>query len=796
MRGYFLSKIIIEQRNYILVIAILLLFPFLYGQQKYTISGYIRDIDNGEVLSNVNVYLVENSKGTTSNNYGFYSITVEQGEYTIKAQFVGFQLYEQKVSLNKNIRLDIDMQTMVFQTKEFVISSQHNDDNVKSSSMGTQAVNIETIKKMPAFFGEADILKTIQLMPGVQSSGEGSSGYYVRGGGIDQNLVLLDEAIIYNTGHLFGFFSIFNADAIRSAEMIKSGMPANYGGRLASVLEVNMKEGNMKKYEVDGGIGLIFARISAQGPIVKNKASFLVSARRTYIDALIQPFLKKDSPAKGLKFYFYDLNAKANWRINDKHTIFLSGYYGMDTYGFKSEESALDAQFTWRNASASFRWNYAINNQIFLNTSLLFSDYDFQTSMGFDVYNLQVFSGIRDYAFKSHITYMPDRHILKFGVDYTFHHFRPNTFNAEAGSYLEIPSPSHYFANEVAMFANDEIDLSDCIRLNIGLRGTFFQHIGNYMQYHADEFGRPIDSTFYAKGENVKHYWGIEPRVSLRFLLDKTTSLKVSYMHNYQYLHQVALSSISLPTDVWLPSTYNIKPLIGNQYSIGVYKNFKNNMFETSIELYYKDMKNLTEYREGYSPLTEASNSLDMQYTQGDGYSYGVEFFVNKTIGKFTGWVAYTLSWSRREFPELNGGKEFPSQNDRRHDVSITLSYDILPNLTASAVWVYATGNTMTIPIGFYFVGYNLITQYSDRNAYRVPPYHRMDLSVNWVMKKTERFEHSLNFSVYNVYNRKNPFYITIATQMNAADMEITNQAYQMSLFPILPSISWNFKFK
>ncbi|MBO4738186.1 MAG: TonB-dependent receptor [Bacteroidales bacterium] len=775
---------------------LLLLSSTLMFSQKYTISGYVKDAKSGEAISGVNVYFVDINKGTATNTYGYYSITVEGGEYLFKIQAVGYRSFQENINLNKHIRKDIELTPAVYTKQEVVVSASRSDDNVRAAAMGTQVVNVEAMKKMPSFFGEVDVIKTIQLMPGVQSSGEGSSGFHVRGGGLDQNLVLLDEAIIYNTGHLFGFFSIFNTDAIRSAEMIKSGMSANYGGRLASVLNVNMKEGNMKKYQVEGGIGLIFARLTAQGPIVKDKASFLVSARRTYIDALIQPFLKKDSPLKGLKFYFYDLNAKTNWIINDKHRIFLSGYYGMDTYGFKSSESAMNARFTWRNASASFRWNYNISSKLFLNTSVLFSDYDFGTDMSVDVYSMTIKSGIRDYSLKSDLTYMVNaNNTLKFGMSYIFHHFIPNSYAAEAGSDLDIPNSPNYFAHEVAGYANEEVDLGDFIRLNVGLRASYFAHVGKYVQYTADQFGRVQDSVVYRAGEKVKDYWGLEPRISLRFLIDKSLSIKASYVHNYQYLHQVALSSVSLPTDVWMPSSIAVKPLIGNQYSMGVYKNFKNNMIECSVEAYYKTMKNVTEYREGYSPLTQASNSLDMQFTQGDGYSYGVEFLINKTIGKFTGWIGYTLSWTKYTFPELNGGKEFFAKNDRRHDVSISLSYDILPNLTASVVWVYATGNTMTVPVGFYFMGYNMVVQYSDKNAYRVPPYHRMDIAVNWIMKRTERFEHVLNFSVYNVYNRKNPFFISISTRMEQSNMKISNQAYQMSLFPILPSISYNFKF-
>jgi hypothetical protein len=777
----------------------LFLSYIVVAQRNYTISGYVKDANNGEALTGATVSTKENMKGTTTNTYGFYSLTVPQGEYTLEVTFIGYEKYSESINLNENIRRNIELKPLTYQAEEIVISASRGDANVSSTEMGTIELKIEAIKRTPAFFGEADLMKTIQLLPGIQSAGEGSSGYYVRGGGLDQNLILLDDAVIYNAGHLFGFFSIFNADAIRSVEMIKAGMPANYGGRLASVLNVNMKEGNMKKYEAEGGIGLIFARLNMQGPIVKNKASFLFTARRTYIDALMQPFLKKGSPAKGLKLYFYDLNGKLKWRISDKHHLFLSGYHGKDAYGFKSTGGSMFSDFSWQNTSASLRWNYNINSKLFLNTSCMFSDYQFTTFIELDSsYRMEIFSQIRDYTAKMELTYLPIAgNVLKVGGVYTFHQVRPNTYGAKATIDLEIPETPLYNTHEAAFYANDEIDLGKLVRLNIGVRGSYFQHAGTFVSPISDSLtGRVIDSIVYKKGEKVKDFWSIEPRVSIRYAITKTLSVKASYMHNYQYLHQVAMSSISMPTDTWIASTKDIKPQVGNQYSVGIYKNLVKNMYETSIEIYYKDMKNQTEYREGYSPLNDAIQYTQKQYTQGNGYSYGAEFFVNKTYGKLTGWIGYTLSWTKRKFPEINAGREFPAKHDRRHDVSIMLSYDILPQLSTSIVWVYATGNTMTIPVGFYFVGWNMVTEYSDKNAFRVPPYHRMDLSVNWTIKKTERFEHTLNFSVYNVYNRRNPFFISIGSRINQEKMEITSTAYQMSLFPIIPSISWNFKFR
>lgn len=790
-----------QKHFFVLFVSFLFLMSSTLAQKKYTISGYVHDAANGEAMTGSTVYAKENYKGTTANTYGFYSLTLDAGTYTLQVSFIGYETFSKKIELKSNINLNIELELASIQTKDVIITSMRKNENVETTDMGKTEIKIEAVKKMPMFFGEVDLIKTIQLLPGIQSSGEGNSGYYVRGGSLDQNLVLLDGATIYNVGHLFGFFSIFNTDAIRTAEMTKAGMPANFGGRLASVLDVTMKEGNMKKYEVEGGVGLIYSRINVQGPIVKNKASFLFSGRRTYVDLLIQPFLKKDSELKGMRFYFYDLNGKINWTINDKHHVFLSGYYGSDVYGFKyssSSSSDMKSMFKWDNASAALRWNYIINNQLFLNTSVLFTDYNFKTDVMLDIYNFSISSGVRDYTAKTELSYQPNpENLFKFGANYIYHTFTPNTYSAISGDVnMNVQSPGIYYANEAAVYAIDEFNIGKKFKFNIGIRGSYFEHIGTYTSYDLDELGRVNDSTIYGKGDRIKGYWGLEPRLSARFSINALTSLKASYTHNYQYIHQVALSTISLPTDAWIISNELVKPQVGNQYSIGIYRNFKDNMLETSIEVYFKDMKNLTEYKEGYSPFTEITSGLEYQYTQGNGYGYGIEFFINKTKGKFTGWIGYTLSWARRKFPELNGGKEFYAKNDRRHDISLMLSYEILPNLNTSLIWVYATGNTMTVPVGFYFLGYNLVTEYSEKNAYRIDPYHRLDISVNWTIKRTEKFEHSLNFSVYNVYNRRNPFFISINTQMNSETFSLNNTAYKMSLFPIMPSISWNFKFK
>ena len=537
-----------------------------------------------------------------------------------------------------------------------------------------------------------------------------------------------------------------------------------------------------------------------QGPIKKDRCSFILSGRRTYIDVLVQPFLKKTSPLKGTKFYFYDLNAKLNVIINDKHRLFLGAYYGNDVYGFKSTTGQTTAQFRWGNAAASLRWNYIINPQLFLNTTFFFTNYDFATTMGMDIYTMEMTSGVRDISLKSELTYTPPfPHEFKFGVHYIFHTFFPNKMAVDAGiDNLTLPNVDPYYGHELGIYVNDEFDLFPWWKINAGLRYSHFEFIGPFTRYVFDEYGILTDSIIYKPGRIIKQYNGLEPRLSMRFKVAENTSIKASYTLNYQYLHQVALATISLPTDVWMPSTEIVKPQIGHQVSLGVYQNFRKNMFETYIDLYYKHMNNLVEYKDGIN-IDDINQNADQMYVFGKGWSYGAEFFVKKALGRFTGFIGYTLSFTQRKFDDLNGGKPFYAKYDRRHDVSINLSYEIIRNkLNVSAVWVFATGNTMTIPIGYYFLCGSLVTEYSDRNAFRLNPYHRLDLSVNWTIVKKKRFETGLNFSIYNVYNRKNPFFVFFETQTNYVEGEsfdMTTKAYQMSLFPILPSITWNFKF-
>ncbi len=762
-------------------------------ETKHTISGYIRDKANGETLIGANVYAKENLKGTTTNEYGFYSLTIPEGNYTIVISYLGFTPFDTAVALTKDIRLNVEISSEARLTEEIVISSERKDRNVESSQMSTIELSMDQIKSLPVLLGEMDVMKTIQLLPGVQSSGEGNSGLYVRGGGPDQNLILLDEAVVYNPGHLFGFFSVFNSDALRSTTLIKGGIPASYGGRLSSVLDISMKEGNNKQYQLDGGIGLISSRLTVQGPIKKDVSSFMVSGRRTYVDLLLLPINNPD--IEGNSYYFYDLNAKVNYRFSDKDRLYISGYFGRDVFSFKSPQDDFRVRIPWGNATATLRWNHLFHEKLFMNTSVIFNDFNFAFESRFSDFRFDLFSGIRDYNFKTDFDYYPSpQHHIKFGINYTYHVFRPYTANAQTGdAEFSNDSLNRKYAHEAAIYIQDEYDISKKVKLNVGLRGAMFSQVGPYVQYLYDDLLRPVDTVNYGRSQNIRTYFGLEPRANIRYAINQKISLKGSVSLINQFIHLVSNATTTLPTDLWVPSTAIVKPQQGIQYAIGYFHNYKDNMFETSIELYYKDMRNQIEFGQSYVP--ELNLDVEQNFVFGRGWSYGAEFFVHKKEGKLTGWVGYTLSYTDRKFPDLNDGKKFPARYDRRHDLSVVASYEINEKWKLSAVYIYGTGQAVTLPTGRYFIEGRVVNQYESRNGYRMEPYHRADIAAVYTFKKRTNFQHDLTMSVYNIYNRKNPFFIYFDVNGNINDGNINVGAKKVNLFPVLPSITWNFKF-
>ncbi len=770
----------------------------LRAQENVTLSGYVRDGATGEHLIAATVYVKDNTSwASITNQYGFYSLSLPAGKHELVFQYLGFKDRMIQLELNENRRYNLELEPDVITTQEVVVSSERKDKNVSSADLGTVDLDVESIKSLPALMGEVDILKTLQLLPGVQSSGEGNSGFYVRGGGPDQNLILLDEAVVYNSGHLFGFFSVFNADAIKTTNLIKGGMPANYGSRLSSVVDVSMKDGNSKRVSASGGIGLISSRLTLEVPIIKDTSSLMISGRRTYIDALLKPFLK-NTDFEGNAYYFYDLNMKFNYRLSDKDRIFLSSYFGRDVFNFSSGDDRFSVNIPWGNATTTARWNHLFTDKLFMNVSVIYNDYNFALNAGQGGFTFKLSSGIKDINEKIDFDYYWNvKHKLKFGLNHTYHTFIPNvaTIVSEEDSIdIQPREDSKRFAHEWAAYLLDEFSVNDVLKINYGLRFSAYHQVGPY-DYITSNAQNQEDTLSYNKGDHVATYTGLEPRLSMRYMINENTSMKGGVAYNKQYIHLVNNSSSSLPTDLWMPSTKMVRPQESIQYSIGIFKNFMKDELESSIELYYKDMQNQIEYADGYYPQLE--QNIESFFVFGVGNSYGAEFFLKKRQGDFNGWIGYTWSKTFRTFDAINGGESFPTKFDRRHDLSVVLLYELSRRIRLGATFVYGTGNAMTLPVSRYFVEASVINEYGPRNGFRMEPYHRLDLSCTILpkFKQDRRYSGEWVISVYNVYNRMNPYFIYFENEGDILDGDLEIKAKQVSLFPIIPSIAWNFNF-
>ena len=793
----------------------ILFFPLFVVSQNHTLSGYVKDAKTGEALIGVSIFVEKESKGVSTNVYGYYSISLNAGQYEVKYSYVGYSSIVKTVQFSDHVRLNIELSESQDILDELVVEAKQSDENTKGTQMGKIDLSMDKIKTIPAFMGEVDVLKTIQFLPGVSSGGEGNTGFYVRGGGPDQNLILLDEATVYNASHLFGFFSVFNADAIKNVSLIKGGMPSNYGGRLSSVLDITMKDGNYKSFQADGGIGVIASRLTLQGPIKEDTASYIISGRRTYIDVLAEPFIPETSPSKGSGYYFFDLTAKLNWRLSDKDRLYLSSYFGRDIFSFQNKDLDFNFKVPWGNATASLRWNHLFSDKLFVNTTGVFTDYNFAFEGGSNGFNFRLGSGIRDLNFKQDYTYYHNSlHNIKFGWNYTFHRFVPSSLSASSGD-VEFTTIDEVkiFGNEYAVYFQDDWDVNENLKINIGFRLSAYQHIGPFTRYYKNPNSGATDSTTnYSNFESIKTYFGPEPRFSARYLLPDNSSFKFGFAHNYQYIHLASVSSVSLPTDLWFPSTEQVKPQVGTQYSIGYFRNFLKNNYEASVEVYYKDLNNLIEYKENSFPEDNLNNNVDNQLTFGNGYSYGAEFFIKKRTGDFNGWIGYTYSKTMRKFDAIDNGEWFPAKYDRRNDLSLVGQYQISDRVNIGAVFVYATGNAISLPERRWFSleENRIITVWSKRNQYRLNPYHRLDISLtidskpykeklnaetNKVVKVKKKVTSSWNFSVYNAYNRANPYFIFFDFSGDPLQGTAEFGASQVSLFPILPSVTWNFKF-
>ncbi len=768
-------------------------FPEGEEIQKNTISGYIRDASSGEALIGATVFIKETGTGTVTNTYGFYSISLVPGTYNLTVSYIGFTTVNKTEKLNRNIRLNLELQPKAYETKEVIIQAERKDKNISSTEVGRVDVPMEKARVLPAIMGETDILKTIQLLPGVQSAGEGSTGFYVRGGAADQNLILLDEAVVFNTGHLFGFFSVFNPDAVTNTTLIKGGMPANYGGRLSSVVDVSMKEGNNKSYHSAGGIGIISSRLTVEGPIQKDVSSFMISGRRTYIDVLISPFTK-NTDFEGNGYYFYDLNTKLNYKFSDKDRLYFGGYFGRDVFSYNSPDGGdFKVDIPWGNATSTLRWNHLFSDKLFMNATAIYNDYHFDFRVKSDQIGLEYYSGIKDVNVKTDFSYFPgSNHKIKFGSQYTYHTFIPSTATfMTPGLEINADNIKKKYAHETGLYFLDEFDISELIKVNAGLRFSTFSIAPPYTELSETEPGK-YDTIRYGKGDGMKSYSGFEPRINVRISLNERSSVKLSYNHNFQYIHLVSSSTSTLPTDIWVPSTKMVQPQVGDQYSVGYFRNFFENTIEASVELYYKKMRNLIEYRDGY--IETMGRELEWDFVFGAGEAYGAELFINKKYGDLTGWIGYTWSKSIRKFDDL-ATKIFQSKYDRTHDLSIVATYELNKRVSFGATFVYGTGIATTLPVRRYLLDNTIVNEYMDRNSYRLEPYHRLDISAVVKGKKTKKFQSEWAFSIYNVYNHKNVYFIYFDVEGDPYDGSLKLTAKKVSLFPIIPSVSWNFKF-
>lgn len=791
------------------VFTLLLLLPVLcFSQQKYTLSGYVSDAANGEELIGVNIVITDLKAGTGTNVYGYYSISLPPGSYQVEYQYIGYQNAVRQVDLSGDVKLDVELKASSTELQEVEVSSERLDKNVTSVEMSVAKLDAKEIQKVPQLLGETDIIRTLTLLPGVTTVGEGANGFNVRGGAADQNLILLDEAPVYNSSHLFGFFSIFNADAVKDVKLYKGGIPAQYGGRLSSVVDVRQKEGNSKEFEFTGGIGLLSSRLLGEGPIVKEKASFMLAARRSYADIFLG--LSNDPDINQNILYFYDFNAKVNWRVSDKDRIFLSGYFGRDVLGISDL-----FQFDWGNGTSTLRWNHLFSDKLFSNFTFIYSDYTYTLGTPESATNFfNLTSNIRDFHLKSQFNYYinPDNKI-DFGFEGIYYRFSPGKVTADA---FEIPLElQKEFALEPNIYISHELKIGERWNLQYGVRYSSFYKIGpQEVQFYEDpDF--PLDEEVvetkkYENNEIIEGFdgWqGLEPRVAANYLLNENSSVKVSYNRTRQYIHLISNTNSPTPVDLYRPSGTYIDPATVHQVAGGYFQNFLENEYEASIELYYKSFDNLVDYRPGADLIF--TEFIETEVLSGIGRAYGAEILVRKQTGKLTGWFSYTLSRSERKVRSarlrtpINKNDWYPSNFDKLHDISLVMNYQLTGKWDIGGAFVFQTGRPYTPPVSKFQYEEITVPIYSDRNNARIPSYHRLDISANYTpeRKENKKFYSSWSFGIYNLYARRNAYSIYFQPRANDFDVEArtdyyTTQAVRLSIFgTAIPFVTWNFNF-
>jgi hypothetical protein len=756
--------------------------------QRFTISGNITDSSTGEDLIGATVYVEELKTGTAANAYGFYSLTLPEGKYKLVVTFVGYQQDTQTIELTKDIRLNIRLEPKANEIGEVVITGERRNANVSRTEMSVERISVQTLRRIPALMGEVDVIKAIQMLPGVQSTAEGSSGFSVRGGSHDQNLIILDEATVYNASHLMGFFSVFNNDAIKDVKLYKGDIPASFGGRLSSLLDVRTKDGNNQHFAATGGIGSISSRLTVEGPLFSDKLSYLVSGRRTYADVFL--LLSKEEDLRNSALFFYDMNAKVNYRINDNNRLFLAAYLGRDK--FENQFAGMN----FGNQTVTMRWNHLFSSRLFSNFTLIGSFYDYylKTELSEQI-SMDWLSKLQDWGFKADFSYhLNPNNNIKFGYHATYHEFLPGEGGgAGAQSIISRFSQPKEYALEHAWFAANENKIGALpLTVKYGLRYTLFQNISNGEQIYELEKYAVKDSAKHAVG-TVYHSRGRwEPRLGLLYEINGRNSVKASYSRTAQFIQLASNSAAGSPLDVWFQSTHNVKPQVCDQFAVGYFRNFNDDMFETSVELYYKNMKDVIDFKD--HAVLMGNDELERELRFGRGKAYGLELMIRKNEGKLNGWVSYTLSRARRTIDEINDGKEYRSPYDKPHNVSIVLNYELSRKWIFSTNWVFANGTPVTYPTGRFEIEGRYVPIYSGRNEYRYPAYHRLDLSATWSIRPnaSRRFKSELNFSLYNAYGRHNPWTIMFRQERDEPDKSYAEMLY---LFSFVPSVTYNFTF-
>ncbi|WP_036602472.1 TonB-dependent receptor [Olivibacter sitiensis] len=767
-----------------LLIPIFFISIHSYAQNKVTLSGTVRSKSKGETIIGATVS-VDGKFSTKTNEYGFFSLQIPAGTYQLVVSYVSFTTYSDTIRASGDVVLHVRLDDAAQALDEVVISSSQ-ERSLGTPQMGVEQVDLQEVKHVPVLMGERDVLKVIQLLPGIKPAGDGNSGMFVRGGGADQNLILLDEATVYNASHLLGFFSTFNSDAIKDMTVYKGGMPAQYGGRLSSVLDVKMNDGNNQDFNVSGGLGLISAKLNVEGPIQKDKSSFLVSGRRTYFDMFLK--LSSDSSINNNQLYFYDLNAKLNFHLGDKDHLYFSGYLGKDRLGV-GDVFGLD----WGNTTGTLRWNHIFNSRLFSNTSMIYSNYDYNIGINSGTNKFNIYSSIEDYQLKQEFQWNAgNRNNVRFGLNSTYHTIRPGEVVANEESSVNDIFMQKRYSWENALFATDTWKASDKLQLTYGLRLSAFSILGEGDFYDVDGEGRVIDTMRYDRGEFVKTYLNLEPRLAASYQMNDYSSVKGSYVRNTQNLHLIANSTAASPTDKWIASTNVVKPEVSDQFALGYYRNLAGNRYELNVETYYKTMQNQIDYRDG-ADVYNGNNAIETELLYGKGRAYGIEWLLRKKSGRLSGWISYTLSKTERQIDGINNGEWYNARQDRTHDIAIVAMYQLNKKWTLSANWVYYTGDAITFPAGKYIIDDQTTYYYTQRNGYRMPDYHRLDLGATWQLKQKKRWSSELSFSLYNAYGRENAYVIEFQDSKDDPNRTVANQ---ISLFRFIPSVSYNFKFK